>query len=280
MTDMKMSNINNISNMSNTRYTRNMSEKCSRNSSMKGSVLRISLLLFCLLIFGSKTIKAQVVPRDIPAVEAYINDHKKQRSLLLARSTLEASNGILHKASKVTNKEYKDINVELDKYTRAFDVIDLVYSTVSTGFNVYRTYDNVSDKIGKYKTMLSEFNDKIVKRGRIESADTLLLFVNARAIGNLAEECENLYTSVAVIAAYATGKVSCTTATLTLMVDNINKSLDRIKMIVNSAYYQTWKFIQARTSYWKKEIYRSKTIREMADDALGRWLENGRLLGY
>jgi hypothetical protein len=41
-----------------------------RNSSMKGSVLRISLLLFCLLIFGSKTIKAQSYRGIIPAVEA------------------------------------------------------------------------------------------------------------------------------------------------------------------------------------------------------------------
>lgn len=235
------------------------------------------LLVLCLLVFSVKTMTAQVVSRDVAVIESYINDHKKQRSLLLARSTLEASNGILHEASKVTNREYRDINIELDKYTRAFDVIDLVYSTVSTGFNVYRTYDNVSDKIKKYKAMLEEFNDKVVKRGRIESADTLLLTVNARAIGNLAEECENLYASVAVIAAYATGQITCTTATLTMMVDNINNSLDRIKKIVNSAYYKTWKFIQARTSYWKSEIYRSKTIKEMADDALGRWLENGRL---
>ena len=33
---------------------------------------------------------------DILSVEAYINDHKKQRSLLLARSTLEHSNKLLH----------------------------------------------------------------------------------------------------------------------------------------------------------------------------------------
>ena len=65
-----------------------------------------------------------------------------------------------------------------------------------------------------------------------------------------------------------------------LMVDNINKSLDRIKEIVNSAYYQTWKFIQARTSYWKSEIYRSKTIRQVAEDAFGRWREAGNLLDY
>lgn len=251
---------------------------------IKGHISRVSiltrlLLLLCLFEMFPKSATAQIVPNDIPTVEAYIYDHKKQRSLLLTRSTLEASNALLHKASKVTNREYRDINVELDKYTRAFDIIDLVYNTVSTGFNVYRTYDNVSDKIGKYKTMLSEYNDKIVARGRIETADTLLLYVNMRAIENLAEECQNLYSAVATIAAYASGQVCCTTASMMLMMDNINKSLDRIKDIVNSAYYQTWKFIQARTSYWKREIYRSKTMREVANDAFGRWLEAGRL-GY
>ena len=256
-----------------------MNKVKNRRNTGKQCIRTVMLLIVCMLHLTSVKTAAQVVPRDPATIEAYINDHKKQRSLLLARSTLEESNKLLHEASKVTHKEYKEINVELDKYTRAFDVIDLVYSTVSTGFNVYRTYDNVSEKIGKYKTMLSDYNDKIVSRGRIESADTLLLAVNVRAVKNLAKECENLYSSVAVLAAYASGKVCCTTATMMLMVENINKSLDRIKDIVNTAYYQTWKFIQARTSYWKAELYRSKTIKQLADEAIGRWMQAGRL-GY
>ena len=205
--------------------------------------LRHIILILCMITLCPKAVKAQIVPRDIPTIEAYINDHKKQRSLLLARATLEESNALLHKASKVTHREYRDINLELDKYTRAFDIIDLVYSTVSTGFNVYRTYDNVSEKIGIRYQEHTAFNEKVIQRGRIESADTLLLAVNARAVAHLAEECQNLYSSVCVLAAYASGKVCCTTASLMLMIDNINKSLDRIKDIVNSAYYQTWKFI-------------------------------------
>ena len=242
--------------------------------------LKHIIFLLCLTTLCPKAVIAQIVPRDIPTIEAYINDHKKQRSLLLARATLEESNALLHKASKVTHREYRDINLELDKYTRAFDIIDLVYSTVSTGFNVYRTYDNVSEKIGKYKAMLEDFNEKVILRGRIETADTLLLTVNARAVVHLAEECQNLYSSVCVLAAYASGQVCCTTASLMLMIDNINKSLDRIKDIVNSAYYQTWKFIQARTSYWKSEIYRSKTIRQVATEAFDRWMEAGNILDY
>ena len=246
----------------------------------KHTKIRWLWMLLLMVVMFPKSATAQVFPRDIPTIEACIYDHKQQRSLLLTRSTLETSNALLHKASKVTNREYRDINIELDKYTRAFDIIDLVYNTVSTGFNVYRTYDTVSDKIGKYKTMLNDYNDKILRRGRIETADTLLLTVNMRAIANLAEECQNLYLSVSTLALYASGKVCCTTASMMLMVDNINKSLDRIKEIVNSAYYQTWKFIQARTSYWKSEIYRSKTIRQVAEDAFGRWREAGNLLDY
>ena len=246
----------------------------------KHTKIRWLWMLLLMVVLFPKSAIAQVFPRDIPTIEAYIYDHKQQRSLLLTRSTLETSNALLHKASKVTNREYRDINIELDKYTRAFDIIDLVYNTVSTGFNVYRTYDTVSDKIGKYKTMLNDYNDKILRRGRIETADTLLLSVNMRAIANLADECQNLYLSVSTLALYASGKVCCTTASMMLMVDNINKSLDRIKEIVNSAYYQTWKFIQARTSYWKSEIYRSKTIRQVAEDAFGRWREAGNLLDY
>lgn len=147
------------------------------------------MLLACLTNLLPLELKAQLVPKDIPTIEAYINDHKKQRSLLFARATLEESNKLLHQASQVTHRDYRDINLELDKYTKAFDVIDLVYSTVSTGFNVYRTYDNVSDKIGKYKTMLSAYNDKIVRRGKFETADTLLLAVNIRAVKNLTKEC-------------------------------------------------------------------------------------------
>ena len=61
---------------------------------------------------------------DIVSVEAYINDHKQQRSLLLARSTLELSNQLLHEYSSEAAVDFKELNVDLDKYTRAFDVIE------------------------------------------------------------------------------------------------------------------------------------------------------------
>lgn len=240
------------------------------------SRLRFFLLIVFAMFFRHSG--AQVInPPDPSTIEAYIYDHKQQRSLLLARSALEESNALLHKASMKSVGEYKNVNIELEKYTKAFDVIDLVYSTVSTGFQVYRTYDTVTDKLEKYKAMLTEYSDKILLRAKIESADTLLIHVNQKAISNIAEECSGLYKSVAFIAAYSTGMIHCTTATLTLMVQSVSDSLERIRTIINQAYFQTWKFIQLRTRMWKAEVYRSRNIRQMAEDAIGRWLENSKL---
>ena len=88
---------------------------------------------------------------DAVSVEAYINDHKKQRSLLLARSTLEYSNQLLHEYSSEEVGKYKELNVDLDKYTRAFDIIDVMYQSLRTVLNVKSTYQTVSDRISDYK---------------------------------------------------------------------------------------------------------------------------------
>ena len=82
--------------------------------------MRIKNILYitiCLLALFPKPAKAQF-GFDVVSVEAYINDHKEQRSLLLIRSTLEASNKLLHDYSSDANIDFKNINKELDKYTR------------------------------------------------------------------------------------------------------------------------------------------------------------------
>jgi hypothetical protein len=110
---------------------------------------------------------------DVVSVEAYINDHKEQRSLLLVRSTLEASNKLLHDYSSDANIDFKNINKELDKYTRAFDIIDVLYQSLRTSLNVYNTYETVSNRVSDYKKMLNDFNEKCLSRGNIVTTDTL-----------------------------------------------------------------------------------------------------------
>lgn len=129
---------------------------------------KILTILICLLTLLPSAAKAQV-GFDAVSIEAYIKDHKQQRSLLLVRSTLEASNKLLHDYSGDANIGFRDINKELDKYTRVFDVIDILYQSLRTSLNVYSTYENVSDKVGDYRKMLNDFRKKCLERGNIMS---------------------------------------------------------------------------------------------------------------
>src|SRR5574344_197375 len=149
---------------------------------------------------------------DPAALEAYINDHKQVRSLLLARSTLEMSNQLLHDYSKTAAIDYKEINVDLDKYTRAFDVIDVLYQSLRTSMNVYDTYNSVSNRINDYKHLLEDYHGKVLKRGKIEVMDTLIISINYRMIDRVYQEGTELYKSLSDLILYSTGAAACSTA--------------------------------------------------------------------
>ena len=229
-----------------------------------------------LMFLMPRTARAQL-GFDIVSVEAYINDHKEQRSLLLVRSTLEASNKLLHDYSSDANIDYKDINKELDKYTRAFDIIDVLYQSLRTSLNVYNTYETVSDRVTDYINMLVDFHDTCLARGNTVSTHTLIISFNVRALGKIADEGDNLYKSVSDLILYATGAAACSTSDLLTVLNSINQSLDNIKKHLNVAYFETWKYIQVRIGYWKAQVYRAKTKQEIIEGAFGRWRRNGYL---
>ena len=230
---------------------------------------RALLITIVLLALLPDVVKAQWT-FDVVSVEAYINDHKKQRSLLLARSTLEYSNQLLHEYSRKEVGEYKELNIDLDRYTRAFDVIDVMYQSL-------HTYNTVSDRIADYKSMLEAFHEKVLKRGRIEPSDALLITINEKAIRDIAHDGEQLYKSVSDLALYATGAAACSTSDLLMVLEAVNRSLDDIERHLNRAYMETWRYIQVRIGYWKSKIYREHTKQEIIEGAFGRWRNSGRL---
>ena len=229
-----------------------------------------------MLCFVSNTAKAQW-SFDVPTIEAYISDHKNQRSLLLARATLEHSNALLHEYSKTANVNYKEINIELDKYTRAFDVIDLLYQTLRTSLNTYDTYNTIHDRVIDYKNLLEDYYEKCLSRGNIVSTDTLIISINYHMLENIADECENIYKSFSDLVLYATGAAACSTSNLMLVITSIDQALDNIQKQLNTSYISTWKYIQVRIGYWKAQVYRAKTINEIIQGAYGRWRASSRL---
>ena len=212
---------------------------------------------------------------DVGSVEAYIADHKTQRSILLARATLEQSNNILHEYSADAAEDFKILNFDLDKYTRAFDVIDVMYNSLRTAMNVYSTYNTVSDRITDYKKLLNDYNEKILQRNRIALSDTIVITISMRCINRILDESKTLYKSVSDLVLYATGAAACSTSDLLLVLDCINYSLDNIKMHLNSAYFDTWRYIQVRIGYWKESVYRNKPRSVILEEAFGRWRDSG-----
>ena len=212
---------------------------------------------------------------DAVSVEAYINDHKKQRSLLLARSTLEYSNQLLHEYSSEEVGKYKELNVDLDKYTRAFDVIDILYQSLRTSLNVYSTYNTVSDRIGDYKDLLDDYYTKVVERNKMELHDTLIIGISLRCVQRIADDGKQLYRSMGDLVLYATGAAACSTSDLLLVLESINQGLDNIERHLNKAYFETWRYIQLRMGYWKESIYLAKDKSQIANEAFRRWRDSG-----
>ena len=101
----------------------------------------------------------------------------------------------------------------------------------------------------------------------------------SKALAKIADEGDNLYRSVSDLVLYATGAAACSTSDLLLILTSINNSLDNIKKHLNKAYFDTWRYIQVRIGYWKKQVYRAKSKEEIISDAFGRWKGAG-YLGY
>lgn len=238
------------------------------------NLVKIFALVLALFPFVG-TAQVITVP-DPGSVEAYINDHKKQRSLLRARAILEEGNTLLHKASMNTTGEYKDINICLDNYQRAFDIIDLVYSSASTAFNFVKTYNTIKEDVSKYKDLLAEYNEFVLQRGNVSLADTALIKINARAINEIADECEDIYNVIGKLALYGSGKVNCTTALLMSLLDELNASMDNIQKLVHQAYFRTFEFIKVRTRYWKASLYMRPSKTAIGEGCFGRWIETSK----
>ena len=228
------------------------------------------LTLFFLLVTMPQDMMAQY-NFDFETVEALIRDHKRIRSVLMVRDGIEQANEVLHQYSKKSVENHYEINVDLDEFTRLFDVLDLMASSATTVINAVDTYSDVKKRINDYKTLLSQYNEKLLLRGNIMPGDTMIISTGSKAVERIYQDGKNIYTSMTAIVAYGTGKVPCNTATLLSIVQQIDESFDDIRKTLNAAYIITWRYIQLRLAYYKAEVYNKRSVREVSTEALERW---------
>ncbi len=209
---------------------------------------------------------------DFMSVEALIDDHKRVRSVLAARSGLEQANELLHKYSKEAAVDYDSLNVKLDKYTKCFDVIDVIYKSGVTVVNVRNTYSDVSDKISQLSSLIEDFMTKCTARGDIVSSDTVIVGACRRCVEQVGEDGQQLVNSLIELAQYATGLRHITTEDFFTVMNSINECLDNIRNCVDHTYYVVWKYVTIRTHYFKPAVmYHAKSLGEMCGSAFERW---------
>ena len=202
---------------------------CNGKDVMKYLQKYIVLLLFLVITPGNMMAQFNF---DVESVEALIRDHKRIRSVLMVRDGIEHANQVLHQYSKKAVENHYEVNVNLDEFTRLFDVLDLIANSTTAVMNAANTYTDVKKRINDGK---------------------------------------NIYTSMTAIIAYGSGKVPCNTANLLKIVQNIDESFDDIRKTINSAYMVTWRYIQFRLYYFKGDIYNRRPTKEVSLEALERW---------
>ncbi len=232
-------------------------------------ILHIALLL---LMFVPVEVRGQFIDFDFLTVEALISNHKDVRSELLARSGVEQANELLHKYSKEISVDYDSLNVKLDKYTKCFDIIDVIYKSGVTVLNVRNTYTDVSDKISQLSSLIENFMTQCTLRGNILSSDTIIVGACRRCVGQVGEDGTQLVNSLIELAQYASGLRGITTERLLLVISSINDCLDNIRYCIDHTYFVIWKYVTIRTHYFKPTVmYHAKTLGQMCGNAIERW---------
>ena len=218
--------------------------------------------------------------QDMTSYWALDDDYNRLKRVLENRAAVEHANELLHKYSKDANVEYKDINEALDKYSKWFDIIDIIVTSGTTIINVKNTYDDVKDRLEQIGILINKFKDECALKGNIISSDTIIINACVSCVEKCADDGEELVKSFKQLALYVSGKIDCKSETLLLILNSVNKSLDRIKETIDHTYYVLWKYITIRTHYWKKELWRAKSLQEMANDAFSRWKWAAGQVGY
>ena len=217
---------------------------------------------------------------DFTSVEALIKDHKEIRSVLTARSGVEQVNKVLHDYAQAASVDYDSLNVKLDKYTKCFDIIDLIYNSGMAVINVYTTTSDVTQRIGEMEKLIEQFSTQCVAKGNIISSDSIVIGACRRCVEQVVDDGKSLTTSLIELAQYAAGLRHMTTAEMMTVISSINDALDSIRESVDHAYFVIWKYVTIRTHYYKKALYNAKSLREMCHDAFSRWRNVTRQVGY
>lgn len=242
-----------------------------KTNGMRKKNHRYYYIIVALLAWLPTKSHAQFGINDMPSMEAMISNHKTVRTALDIRMIAELGVEQVHEGSQKSIEEYQESSKRLDKYKRCFDIIDLILNGTATAFHGVRTYQSCSSNIKSYLQLLNEYEEKILLKGKVWSSDTIIYTTSKQTIEDIKSSASSIYKSYIDLSAYLTGTAECKTESMMLCLQCINENMDAIDASVRNAYLTLWSYMTIRLGFWKKEIFRAKTIREMALEAYDTW---------
>jgi len=242
----------------------------------------------------------QLVTLDDASTTAMRGDHRTTQTGLYASSLAETANTVLHKKSKDATEDWKNISDALDKYTRAFEILDAIINGGALVFNIKATADNVSDKTVKIIDLMNDYKDLVNRRLKdnveavnnggkvwnkaknayeiyksgsfaITKEDTIIYSVPIQTAKAIKSECHEIYESAGKLVLYATGKMACKTPEITAIFASLNGSLDYINKKVDRCYLTLWKYIIIRQHSWSPALLRNVSRKDLLNSSFSKW---------
>lgn len=242
-----------------------------KNMVMKRYIIRFFLL--AAFIFTTIGVQAQ---NDPASLEAMIQNHKQVRGVLEVRLAAEVGLLKYHKINAEKVNDYRVVSDTLDRYRRCMNIVDLILKTGATAFHTVNASKRVTANVKGYWELVDTYTNKILLHGAVWPSDTIILTTSKKTVNAIEEEAKQLMSSYNEFVTLLGGKNSPKeTKVLDMMecLDKINTSIDNIDDCIAAAYTELWGYMTVRMGFWKKEIYRAKSMQEILNGAYGDWVK-------
>lgn len=231
------------------------------------------LTLFLSAAAGLFPARAQVgVVWDFPTWEALITEHKTVKGPMQRRTIAETTNNLEHEISETSNKAYKEANDVLDKYQKITDIFNLVCDGSRVAFLMFRevpkTVKDIKGSIGMVNGFLKKY------ASRLGPSDVELLNICIESFNDFSKDAEGVYKLAVHLAYFCTGKVRCSAADLTHVVDEFEYNIKSISAHASKMYISIYNYIFMRTHFFRPETHarrlKTEIIKEVWDGWSGR----------
>ena len=230
-------------------------------------ILPYLFLLLPLFLFPAAS-RAQVYN---PEIEAYIALHKKTGVAFDAHTLVEKVNVKAHEGNMDAAALVRQQADSLGFYYKAFNWVDLAYSSLKFAFNVSNTMSLARKRIEGIVSLLDQYRTAVLMHGAISREDREIFEIGEKLYGDIRNDVRDIEYTAGTIAGYVSLQFPCTTYSMLQQLKKLNDSLEHIQHTLNMAYNSLYRFMLMRLGWHWHSAYVPVDRVSVAEGAIGRW---------